>query len=271
DLHAIIEAQKAVGVNYMMMETAVYSREFFMIQELYNKGVFGKISFARGSHLQDMEGYPRYWQGFPPHHYMTHAISPILKLLGTRVEKTYCLGSGQLSPERKQVHGNPFPIETALFRLEDSDVAVEITRSLFHMARSYTESFSIYGDNLGFEWPQIEGESPIMFVPTDSPAVRGRRFSHQTIAAPDRHDLLPPELFQWTRRHERKWNGTTTSQGGGHGGSHPHLVHEFIRSIVEGRASAIDAITSANWTAPDIAAHQSAMAGGDPVVVPRFS
>ncbi|MGX9182202.1 Gfo/Idh/MocA family protein, partial [Mesorhizobium sp. BHbdii] len=36
DLHAIIEAQKAVGVNYMMMETAVYSREFFMIQELYN-------------------------------------------------------------------------------------------------------------------------------------------------------------------------------------------------------------------------------------------
>ncbi|WP_330620836.1 hypothetical protein [Blautia pseudococcoides] len=27
-------------------------------------------------------------------------------------------------------------------------------------------------------------------------------------------------------------------QGGGHGGSHPHLVHEFIRSIIEERKPA---------------------------------
>jgi phage tail protein X len=48
------------------------------------------------------------------------------------------------------------------------------------------------------------------------------------------------------------------------------MVHEFVRSIVEGRPSAIDAITAANWTAPGIAAHQSAMADGEAVEVPDF-
>ena len=28
--------------------------------------------------------------------------------------------------------------------------------------------------------------------------------------------------------------------GGGHHGSHPHLVHEFVRSIIEGRKPRID-------------------------------
>ena len=59
-------------------------------------------------------------------------------------------------------------------------------------------------------------------------------------------------------------------QGGGHHGSHPHMVHEFIRSIVEEREPWINAVTSANWTAPGICAHESAMADGAEVVVPSF-
>lgn len=59
-------------------------------------------------------------------------------------------------------------------------------------------------------------------------------------------------------------------QGGGHGGSHPHLVHEFVSSIVEGRKPTIDAVTAANWTASGICAHESAMRGGDAVEVPEF-
>ncbi len=59
-------------------------------------------------------------------------------------------------------------------------------------------------------------------------------------------------------------------QGGGHHGSHPHLVHEFVRAIMEDRPAAIDAVTAANWTAAGICAHQSAMAGGAEVVVPAF-
>jgi hypothetical protein len=59
-------------------------------------------------------------------------------------------------------------------------------------------------------------------------------------------------------------------QGGGHHGSHPHMVHEFVRSIVEGRRAAIDSRTAANWTAAGICAHESAMRGGENVTIPEF-
>ncbi len=44
-----------------------------------------------------------------------------------------------------------------------------------------------------------------------------------------------------------------------HGGSHPHLVHEFLSSIIEQRPSAINAETAASWTAPGVCAHLSAL------------
>src|SRR5580693_1834623 len=42
------------------------------------------------------------------------------------------------------------------------------------------------------------------------------------------------------------------TQGGGHGGSHPHLVHDFVSSIVEGRASFPEVYQSVNWTCAGI-------------------
>ena len=59
-------------------------------------------------------------------------------------------------------------------------------------------------------------------------------------------------------------------QGSGHGGSHPHLAHEFIMSIVEGRPSFPDVYQSLNWTCAGICAHESAMRGGEIVKLPDF-
>ena len=53
-------------------------------------------------------------------------------------------------------------------------------------------------------------------------------------------------------------------------GSHPHLVHEFIRSILEERKPAIDDIMGAYWTGTGICAHESAMKGGEVITIPRF-
>ena len=59
-------------------------------------------------------------------------------------------------------------------------------------------------------------------------------------------------------------------QGGGHGGSHPHLVHEFVSSIVEGRPSFPDVYQSVNWTLAGVLAHESAMRGGQRIPLPDF-
>ena len=74
----LVEAQRTAGKVYMMMETVVYSREYLFVKELYDKGELGRIQFLRGSHQQDMDGWPDYWPGLPPMHYATHCVSPCL-------------------------------------------------------------------------------------------------------------------------------------------------------------------------------------------------
>jgi predicted dehydrogenase len=54
----IVEEQRKSGKVYMMMETVVYSREYLFVKDLYDRGELGRIQFLRGSHQQDMEGWP---------------------------------------------------------------------------------------------------------------------------------------------------------------------------------------------------------------------
>ena len=271
DLKAIVAASRESERNYMMMETAVYTRQFLYARDLCEKGEFGRIQFLRGAHYQDMECWPPYWAGLPPMWYSTHAVAPLLAMAGTRATKVRCLGSGELREELQKSYGNPYPIETAIFELATPGVCAEVTRSLFHCARPYMESFAVYGENACYEW-QMENENPMLF--RMSPVVPGSKRS-QTVERPeppDRADLLPPSVGRYTKRfvYGKDERHLSFDQGGGHHGSHPHLVHEFVRSIVEKRQPWIDALTAANWTAPGICAHESAMAGGREVTVPAF-
>lgn len=271
DLQAILSAQRRSGRNYMMMETAVYTRQFLYARELQRQGRFGRLQFLRGAHYQDMERWPSYWNGLPPMWYATHAVSPLLALADTRAVSVRALGSGVMREELRKPYGNPFPVETAIFELGEPGLAAEVTRTLFHCARPYMESFVVYGENACYEW-QMEAEDPMLFEA--SPVVPGevRRFTTSRPAAPDRKDLLPPEIAQHTQRFKATSRHTHLSfeQGGGHHGSHPHLVQEFVSSILEDRPARVNAVTAANWTAAGICAHESAMQGGTIVEVPGF-
>ena len=161
DLNAIVAAQRESGKVYMGMETAVYTRRFMYAQDMLKDGEIGRIQFLRGAHYQDMEYWPPYWMGLPPMHYATHAVSPVLALAETQARAVHCFGSGVMRPELHEQYNNPFPIETAIFELDhEQPLAAEITRSLFHTARGYTESFNVYGEKATFEWEQIEEEGP---------------------------------------------------------------------------------------------------------------
>jgi hypothetical protein len=60
-------------------------------------------------------------------------------------------------------------------------------------------------------------------------------------------------------------------QGAGHGGSHPHHVHEFLSALHEGRDPYPNAKQSANITCVGILAHESAMNGGEKIQLPDFT
>jgi predicted dehydrogenase len=274
DIHAIIVAWRRSGKNYMMMETQIFAREFLFAQELQARGVFGRLQLLRGAHYQDMENWPPYWAGLPPMWYSTHAVAPCLAFANTRARSVRCLGSGWQRDELRQQYGNPFPIETALFQLErEQPLTMEIARALFHSARGYSESFSIYGEDACLESPLIHKEAPILYTLTKLGAERGpRRSTPEPVFVPDYGHLLPPEIAEFTGALKLDARGEHPSvvHGGSHGGSHPHLVHEFVRSIVEQRMPAIDVMKAANWTAPGICAHQSAMHGGEKIMIPTF-
>ena len=116
----IVEAQRKSGKVYMMMETVVYSREYLFVKELYDTGELGRIQFLRGSHQQDMAGWPGYWEGLPPMHYATHCVSPCLAILGKHAEHVVCHGSGRIDEALIPKYGSPFAIETATFKIKDS-------------------------------------------------------------------------------------------------------------------------------------------------------
>ena len=274
DLDRLIALQEASGRQYMMMETTVFAREYRLVDRLLQDDAFGALTLYRGYHIQNLDGFPSYWQGFPPMHYITHALAPVLSLLDTQVTSVRCRGAGKLTPERSTGgFANPYPTEVGLFMLAGSEVLADVTMSFFQTARSYIEGFSLYGEKLGVEWP-VDNEGPFRLYDMTGPAPggRGNRVSMREVEPPDVVGSLPEELQTFVRPTELQLDRMPepVQVGAAHGGSHPFLVHEFVSSIVQNRPPLIDARTAARWTAPGICAHQSALEHGREVRVPSF-
>ncbi|MBI1913912.1 MAG: Gfo/Idh/MocA family oxidoreductase [Planctomycetes bacterium] len=267
----LVELQRQTGKVYMMMETVVYSREYLFVKELYDKGELGRLQFLRGSHQQDMDGWPDYWPGLPPMHYATHCVSPCLAILGKHAESVVCHGSGRIREDLIGRYGSPFAIETATFTIKDADVVAEVTRSLFDTARQYRESFDVYGSKKSFEWQQVENEEPVIHTKSTAQQPLAEAEIPKRVKVPDYAHLLPEPIRKFTQPATiQDAEHLSFLQGGGHGGSHPHLAHNFLMAVLGDKPALPDAATSANWTMVGICAHQSAMKGGARVVLPTF-
>jgi predicted dehydrogenase len=269
DCKRIVDVVRRTGLTYMMMETVVYAREFLYIKELYDTGKLGKIQFLQASHQQDMDGWPNYWPGLPPMWYATHCVGPMLALTNATAEYVSCFGSGTIRRELIKCYGSPFAVETAHIKFKDSDLTARIYRSLFDVARKYRESIDFYGSKRAFEWTLIEHEPHVLHTAKLPEAKIPKR-----ITAPDFAKRLPAPIRRFTTKGVydlAKKTHLSFTQGAGHGGSHPHLVHEFVTALAEGRDTFPNARQSANWTCVGLCAHESALAGGKIVKLPAFT
>jgi predicted dehydrogenase len=253
------------GLKYMMAETVVYSREFLFIKQMYEQGEFGEIQYLQASHPQDMDGWPEYWQSMIPMHYATHVVSPVLGLMNSHAEYVSCFGSGSVRDDVREKSGNPFAVQSCHIKLADSEVSAHIWRFLYDTARQYRESFDVYGSRKSFEWSLVEGEPHILHT-----AKRPESEIAERIEIPDFSHLLPEEIRPFTRSIVDAEH-LSFLQGSGHGGSHPHLVNEFIQALAADRDPWPNAVTSANWTCVGILAHESAMEGGIIRHLPDFT
>lgn len=267
DCRKICQLVKETGLKYMMAETVVYSREFLFIKEMYKKGELGKIQHLAASHPQDMDGWPSYWEKMIPMHYATHVVSPCLGLLNGRAEYVSCFGSGTVRDDIAQKSGNKFAVESCHIKVKDSDVTAHIWRFLYDVARQYRESFDVYGTKRSFEWTLVEHEPHVIHT-----AKKPEPEIPEKVTVPDFAHLLPASIRKFTLPSEIHDAGHLSFiQGGGHGGSHPHLVNEFVSALRDNRDPWPNATLSANWTCVGICAHESANQGGAIVKLPEFT
>ena len=272
-IRRITEATRKSGKNYMMMETTLYTYQFFYVKHMLENGELGEIQFMRGSHYQDMAGWPSYWMGLPPMWYGTHAIGPMVALSGSRIKRVVCFGSGQMEPWLSEQYGNPFPVESALFEFENG-MKGEATRSLFETARMYQEGMFVYGSKKSFEWGFTDGDNPYITTLGSLGSGRGKYTEFKMTEMPNFHQTLPEEIQRFTVGGNfdplNPQDSLKKGSGGGHHGSHPHLVNEFVRSIIEERKPWIDEKLGGNITGAGLCAHESAMKNGEDVIVPEY-
>jgi len=264
DCQKIVEEAAKAGLVYMMMETVVYSREFLYIEERYRAGDLGKVQFIRAAHHQDMTGWPSYWDGLPPMHYATHVIAPALALCRHEAEWVQCLSSGTIYQRLHAAYGSPFAIESTHIRFRQSDIGAEVTRHLWSVARQYCESFDVFGSIRSFEWAQVAGDRHVVHL--------GEQPSRVDI--PDYADRLPEAIRPFTTGGVYDADEAAHRsfiQGGGHGGSHPHLAHHLLMAVLGQEEPYPNATQAANITCAGILAHQSALQGGIRMPLPEWT
>ncbi|WP_235297496.1 Gfo/Idh/MocA family oxidoreductase [Portibacter marinus] len=265
----IVNLTEETGLTYMMMETVVYAREFLFMKELYEEGELGKVQFLKASHQQDMDGWPNYWPGLPPMHYATHCVGPVLGFTRGEAEYVSCFGSGTIRKELISHYDSPFAVQTTHIKFKDSDLSAQVYRSLFDVARQYRESFEVYGSKKSVEWPLKEG-NPLVVHTAKKPEPE----IPENVDAPDYAKLLPKEIQPFTTGgvyDSDEHQHLSFTQGAGHGGSHPHLAHEFISALIENKSPYPNARQSANITCVGILAHESALKGGEIIKLPEFT
>jgi hypothetical protein len=97
----------------------------------------------------------------------------------------------------------------------------------------------------------------------------------EKVECPDFGHLLPKEIAHFTTGGvyggEEGEEHLSYTQGGGHGGSHPHLAHHFVKMLQSGTDAYPNAVQSANITLTGILSHESALKGGELIKLPEWS
>lgn len=239
DAQELYETVKASDRKYMLFETSAFHEACHAMRQIYRSGGFGKMVYSEGEYYHYMPtpiASFRDWRvGLPPQWYPTHANAYYVCVTGGSFTEVSCQGMPSLVEHLKAENNryrNPFGTEIALLRTSEGGMA--------RMADSW-------------DTPGYEGEVG---------RVRGQRGSMTGMVyqglEKDLPDLACPPL-------------PPSVAPGGHGGSHGHLMNEFVTAILEDRKPLVDIALALNMTVAGIVAHQSAIKNGETLPIPQFA
>lgn len=238
--------------------------------------------------------------GIPPMFYPTHSISEIFPAIGQHAVKVSCMGYRDDFPddiygEKRNDFENPFSNETAIFRMSGGGVVRinEFRRVGINKPSTYITCF--YGEQGAYD--RIADKFYFQTAPYID---RNGNTPQRTLT--DVSDLLLPYYYKKLRDGQlkpeeitRPWDENTSKinvdviVGGadiqdktrlpksfredhptGHMNSHPYLVDDFCRAVVEEKLPPNNAWDAARYMVPGLVAHQSALKDGELLEVPDF-
>ncbi len=253
-IEKLVETVKATGKIYSVQETSVYYPAVAYARQKHKEGQFGEIFFMEGCYFHDWshgleEVYRRRYgekfdqeAGDPPMMYVTHSTSGLMRVTGTYATEISCMGyhiKNDPIYDGKKVHGNKFANQVAFMKMNNGATArVAEFRRIAYLGEP---AFSYYGNQGTFtcdpyKWHTLDGNTPVELS----------RF----------HSPLPKELVQYVF--------------GGHHGSHPYLVHDFVNAVVNNTMPENNVWEAARHVLPGLMAVESAKRNGQWMKVPDF-
>lgn len=257
DCQRIVEAARRSGRTYMMAENCCYFHFIRQWKQWIAKGRLGEIFYAEAEYIHNIQHLLRdeasgesYWRmQRPPIYYCTHSLGPLLYLMEDRITRVACLDTGYgIMPN---LGPGCLNMEVALFRTQKG-AAIKLLRSQVAFREPPMHFYSLYGTKGSVE---------------NDRSGHGRRQQGKLYIAGE-HD--PKQGFEEIACLEADPAAPPEAYSGGHGTSEYYLVRDFIDAVKNGTPAPIDAVKAAEWTAPGLCAHASALKGGEWVDVPAF-
>jgi predicted dehydrogenase len=256
----LISTCKRTGQHYMMGETTYYRPETMMCRK--RAAEFGQFVHLEAEYLHDTwlpacnlidvykartgksEAEVLAMGGDAPMHYPTHSTSAPISIMGAYMTEVSALGYRYPDDAYYRANSplrNPFCHEVALYKMSNGAI-VQITESRRNGHVSHEGLVRLIGTEASYERDTSDEYRGRWITKTSSHAIDAR----------DYRDPLPAALAK---------------DLGGHAGSHAYLVHEFVSACAEGRTPAINAWQAVRYVAAGVAAHKSALKGGELVKV----
>jgi len=258
DCQRLIDTARRTGQTYMMAENTCYYHFIRQWQSWVSQGRLGNIFYAEAEYIHNIQHLLRdeasganFWRmNRPPIYYCSHSLGPLLMLMDDFIVQAMGLHTGfGIMADRGPGCLN---MEVALFKTQKGAV-IKLLRSQVAYREPPMHFYSLYGTKGSLENDRAGGHQEVS---------KGKLYIHgeqdpQTGAMVIDCPISDP-------------NAPPAALGGGHGTTEYYLVRDFINAIQSGGKPPIDAVRAAEFTAPGICAHESAMQGGAWVDVPHF-
>lgn len=263
EMTALVRAVETSGRIYMMGETSAYYSEAIHCRERWQRGEFGHLVYAQAEYMHDWDHglyevaerragptWRKQAQNWYPLSYPTHSIGMVLSVTGAYAKTVSAVGIRDTRAADADIYGgpNPFSNETALFAMSDgSAMRINEMRRIGHVG---AERMALYGTEGCFE----RTSDARLWVTKSSVERLDPTFAPDHEQEQRRRARLPPAL-----RHD-----------GGHGGSHPFLVDDFVKAVAWRLHPRVNVWQAARYLVPGLTAHQSALQGGKLLEIPDF-